>query len=283
MSLVFAQASSTTASLFVERRQRLGRALLPVEREHVVTRSSGSTADTRDVLAAHHAAGEARARRPSPRPASPPRPRPDAGADRREAVGVLEDEVALEVAVDRVAHRGADPGGERRSRTPPPPARSSARAAVTAVRPGLRTAFSRASRPVRPRSFSSGQPIKRGERAHEPRAEQRDAEQRGHRAAADQRRRPRSRRRWRRTGRRRSCRCPSANSSSGERREDPARACGSPAARPPAAPPSASRAWPAAPARAPRPASRRCPPPARPRSCASRSPCRCSAGRSRSS
>ena len=31
-------------------------------------------------------------------------------------------------------------------------------AAVTAVRPGLRTAFSRARRPVMPRSFSSGQP-----------------------------------------------------------------------------------------------------------------------------
>ena len=109
--------------------------------------------------------------------------------------------------------------------------------AVTAVRPGLRTVFSRASRPVRPRSLSSGQPTDGGERAHEPRAEHRDAEQRGHRPAA----RPAPAAAFASSvAPNRPAQVipiPSEDSSSGERREDPARACGSRAARPPAAPP----------------------------------------------
>ena len=79
-------------------------------------------------------------------------------ADRREPVLVLHDELGLHVLADRVVDR----------RLARPPARTvtnvtSARpiisaAAVTAVRLGLRSAFSRASRPATPRSRSSGQP-----------------------------------------------------------------------------------------------------------------------------
>src|SRR3954464_9802316 len=58
--------------------------------------------------------------------------------------------------------------------------------AVTAVRPGLRTAFSRGSRPGRAPRRPRRPADERGQRPYQARAEHRDAEQRGHRATADQ-------------------------------------------------------------------------------------------------
>ena len=60
-------------------------------------------------------------------------------------------------------------------------------AAVVAVRPGLRTAFSRAIRPETPRSRSSGRPTTEAIGRDQPRAQQGDAEE------DERRRRPRPR------------------------------------------------------------------------------------------
>ena len=62
-------------------------------------------------------------------------------------------------------------------------------AAVVAVRPGLRTAFSRASRPVSLRTRSSSEADDRGQRRDEARRQQRGAEEEQHGAEAEQRRR----------------------------------------------------------------------------------------------
>ena len=48
-------------------------------------------------------------------------------------------------------------------------------AAVAAVRPGWRIAFSRASRPGKPAKRCAGRPSDRRQRPHQARAEQRDA------------------------------------------------------------------------------------------------------------
>ncbi len=210
MSLDLAQASSSTVWLSSSDDRVSGE---PSSQSSESTSDTffGSTADTRTSLPPHHPAGEGQ-RGDRLHALRPGRLAAGARADRREAVGVLEDEVALEVAVDRVAHRGADAGGEDRDedhhgQADHQRARGDRGAARLAHRVLARQAPGDAAELLeRPAAD-------RGERAHELGAEHRDAE-----AAWPPRRRPRApprrwRRRCRRTGRRRSCRCPRSTSS----------------------------------------------------------------------
>ncbi len=155
MSLVFAQASSTTVSLFESDDSVSGEPFCQSSESTSAT-FLGSTADTRMSLP----------------PTTPPANEsedtvftPGVSAAARPAPGLIGEKPS-------VFWRTMSPWKLRSIALPTealiPAANvvtntTTARPiisapAVTAVRPGLRTVFSRASRPVRPRSFSSGQP-----------------------------------------------------------------------------------------------------------------------------
>ncbi len=111
-----------------------------------------------------------------------------AGRDRREAVAVADHQLALEAVVDGGGDRALDArredGDEGDHGEADHQRRGGDRGAA-----GLRWVFSRARRPVSLRSRSSGLPGQRGERPHQARAEEGDAEDDRDRAAADQPRR----------------------------------------------------------------------------------------------
>ena len=121
-------------------------------------------------------AGHARARR-SPRPAASRR-------SRLRDHGQVAGERAVDGAVDRSLQTGGEDRHEATSATP-----TISAAAVTAVRAGLRIAFSRASRPVMPASRSSGAPTSAAIGRTSCGLKQRDAEEHGHGAGAERRRR----------------------------------------------------------------------------------------------
>ena len=166
MSLLFAQASSSTASRSLSEESVARRALLPVEREHVgyvlrVHRRHADVAcrpprrrrsDSDDTVFTPLAFAAPRARAPGligEKPSVFCRTR---SPWKLRSIALPTD--ALMPAANTVTNT-----------TTARPIISAP--AVTAVRPGLRTAFSRARRPVRPRSRSSGHPHDRGERAHQ--------------------------------------------------------------------------------------------------------------------
>ena len=105
-----AQASSTTASRSSSPLRTAGRALHEVERQHPVDRLRVDAGDT-DLLALvlARAVGDRRDVRDAVDVAGG---RHGVARDRREAVRVLEDHVALEVLVDRLRDRRLEAGGE---------------------------------------------------------------------------------------------------------------------------------------------------------------------------
>ena len=131
-------------------------------------------------------------------------------------------------------------------------------AAVTAVRAGLRSAFSLASRPATAEALDAASRPRR-ERPHDVRREHRDADEDQQRAAAHA-----EQPRWRVEPSPEHAVATSSEAADGEERRDDGRVSepDAPAAapRPRAAPRSAAPGWRAAPGRAPRAASRRCRP-----------------------
>ncbi len=131
--------------------------------------------------------------------------------ERREAIGVLDDEVAVEALVDRSRPivsfaPAAKIDAKVTSATP-----TISAAAVTAVRPGWRTLFSRARRPVMPQALER-RADDAGDRPDQLRAQQRDAEER--------RRRAEPRERQRRSSSRLTANSPSASITSAADRQD---------------------------------------------------------------
>ena len=109
--------------------------------------------------------------------------RPDRGRDRREAVVVEHRDVAGERAVDQVSIEARRPLANTVTKTTSASPIISA-AEVTAVRPGWRVEFSRASRPDElRRALDRRTPTSRAAGRDEARRDHRDAEDQDHRAA----------------------------------------------------------------------------------------------------
>ena len=271
-----AQASSTTAPAGPSRDSVLGE---PVSQSRDSTRLTvrGSTPDTRTsspaifppaVDSEDTVLTPARARR---------RRR---ARDLREAVHVLDHEVALEVPVDRPRDRSLDPGGEDGDEDHEREADHQRRRGHGRARRLAQRVLARQP-PGEPAQALDRPARDRGERPHEPRAHERDAEQHRNRPASHQA-----------GGGARVVdaaeeadagdRDPDHAEQDRERGVEAAARGRPPGARPRAAPPSASPAWPAAPATARMRASRRGRRAGTPRSSASPRPCPCWAGRRRS-